>query len=336
MDTIDTMSLFELELELPDVRLEARAKRLVGFDTRYSRLHRTLRLLVDAEGIEVWSRRLYSRRVPLADLVADRYPLVIFHGDVGTGKTETAEAAASRLAKEMRREGRLFKLSTRVRGSGHVGQMSTLINKAFEVIEKEAGKRRLVFLIVDEGDSLAASRDQHQSHHEDKVGVNTLIQRIDAVRRFGRESGGNPLHQSVRRGRPCCAAPGWRSGALRATHGRRAPRAGTHGPRRSGLLGRGAVGLRPPYRWSRGRPARSGTPSLTCGLGCCQRRWRERSPTDASRSTMCSERFARLRLRQVWVRMVMAPSETRGCDEAGGAAVPHRGQRSRGGTARIP
>ena len=185
METIDTTSLFELELELPDARLEARAKRLVGFDARYERLHRALRLLVDVDGVEAWSRRLYRRRVPLADLVADRYPLAIFHGDVGTGKTETAEASASRLAKEMKREGRLFKLSTRVRGSGHVGQMSTLINKAFEVVEKEAGKRRIAFLIVDEGDSLATSRDQTQSHHEDKVGVNTLIQRIDGVRRFG-------------------------------------------------------------------------------------------------------------------------------------------------------
>lgn len=185
METINTSSLFELELELPDAHLEGRAARLVGFDTRYERLRRALRLLVDAEGVETWSRRLYRTRVPLADLVADRYPLAIFHGDVGTGKTETAEAATSRLTKEMRREGRLFRLSTRVRGSGHVGQMSTLINQAFEAVEKEAGKRRLAFLIVDEGDFLATSRDQHQSHHEDKVGVNTLIQRIDAVRRFG-------------------------------------------------------------------------------------------------------------------------------------------------------
>jgi AAA+ superfamily predicted ATPase len=185
METTDTTSLFELELELPDARLEAQARRLVGFDTRYERLSRALRLLVDAEGVETWSRRLYRDRVPLADLVADRYPLAIFHGDVGTGKTVTAEVATSRLTKEMRREGRLFKLSTRVRGSGHVGEMSTLINKAFEAVEKEAGKRRLAFLIVDEGDFLAASRDQHQSHHEDKVGVNTLIQRIDGVRHFG-------------------------------------------------------------------------------------------------------------------------------------------------------
>lgn len=185
METIDTTSLFELEIGLPDTHLDARAKRLVGFEARYERLNRALRLLVDTDGVKSWSRSLYGSHVVLADLVADRYPLAIFHGDVGTGKTETAEVAASRLTKEMGREGRLFKLSTRVRGSGHVGQMSTLISKAFDIVEKEAGKRRLAFLIVDEADSLAASRDQYQSHHEDKVAVNTLIQRIDGVRRFG-------------------------------------------------------------------------------------------------------------------------------------------------------
>ena len=31
--------------------------------------------------------------------LGDRYPLIIFHGDVGTGKTATAEAAADALAR---------------------------------------------------------------------------------------------------------------------------------------------------------------------------------------------------------------------------------------------
>src|SRR5947208_2014159 len=39
--------------------------------------------------------------------------------------------------------------------------------------------------IIDEGDSLAASRHNQQSHHEDKVAVNTLIQKIDDARRSG-------------------------------------------------------------------------------------------------------------------------------------------------------
>ena len=39
-------------------------------------------------------------------------------------------------------------------------------------------------IIIDEGDSIAASRTQDHSHHEDKVAVNTLIQAIDDLRRF--------------------------------------------------------------------------------------------------------------------------------------------------------
>ena len=78
----------------------------------------------------------------------------------------------------------LFKMSTRVRGSGNVGEMSMLINRAFEVVTKEAGKSKLSVLIIDEADSLAANRGSTQSHHEDKVGVNTLIQKIDDSRRF--------------------------------------------------------------------------------------------------------------------------------------------------------
>ena len=78
----------------------------------------------------------------------------------------------------------LFKLSTRVRGSGRVGEMGTLLTKAFEKVASVAGKNRRAILIIDEGDSLAAARSQDHSHHEDKVAVNTLIQGIDGFRRF--------------------------------------------------------------------------------------------------------------------------------------------------------
>lgn len=185
MDNVTSSELFELEISLPDDRLEGRARRLIGFPERYERLRRDLRLLLDLEGVEAWSEKLYGQRVPLVNVADDKYPLVIFHGDVGTGKTETAEAASDRLARELDREARLFKLSTRVRGSGNVGQMSMLINQAFDVVTKEAGKKKLSFLIIDEADSLAANRSGDRSHHEDKVAVNTLIQKVDDVRRFG-------------------------------------------------------------------------------------------------------------------------------------------------------
>jgi AAA+ superfamily predicted ATPase len=177
-------ALFELELPLPDPFLTARTRRLVGFKARYERIHQTLKLLIDKEGLDRWSKKYYHAHVPLLDSLFDRYPLVAFHGDVGTGKTATAEGVGNALADEIGKEAMLFKLSTRVRGGGNVGEMSTLINQAFEIVHKEAGKTRLSFLIIDEADSLAASRSNNQSHHEDKVAVNTLIQKIDDVRRF--------------------------------------------------------------------------------------------------------------------------------------------------------
>lgn len=183
-DTANASLLFELELSLPDKRLTHQAQRLVGFDARYERIQRHLRLMIDGEGLVAWSERNYGCTLPIVDVVADRYPLVIFHGDVGTGKTATAEAATDRLAGDLDRDAMLFKLSTRVRGTGHVGQMSSLINQAFDVVVQEAGKRRHAFLVLDEADSLAAGRDSDQSHHEDKVAVNTLIQKIDEMRQF--------------------------------------------------------------------------------------------------------------------------------------------------------
>jgi AAA+ superfamily predicted ATPase len=182
-EVIERGALFELELELPNEKIAAAAKRLVGFEERYQRLHRDLRLLSDPQELTDWSKKFHKHELALSAAIADRYPLVIFAGDVGTGKTATAEGACDRLARESKKESMLFKLSTRVRGSGKVGQMSTLLNEAFEVVAKQAGKTRQSFLIIDEADSLASTRDTAQSHHEDKVAVNTIIQKVDDLRR---------------------------------------------------------------------------------------------------------------------------------------------------------
>ncbi|HEX8394965.1 MAG TPA: ATP-binding protein [Longimicrobium sp.] len=175
--------LFELELSLPEAGLHARAGRLVGFEARYERIRRDLRLLAAPEEVGEWSRKFYGSEMPICAAVTDRYPLVIFAGDVGTGKTETAEAMSDRLARETGKGAMLFKLSTRVRGGGKVGEMSTLLNNAFETVVKEAGKTRSAFLIIDEADSLTSTRDESHRHHEDKVAVNTIIQRVDDLRR---------------------------------------------------------------------------------------------------------------------------------------------------------
>ncbi|CAB3668259.1 AAA family ATPase [Paraburkholderia rhynchosiae] len=178
--------IFDAKTPLPDAGLAAREKTLLGFDARYTQIHDQLRLLLNLGDLAEWSKKHHRKKLALCDLVAEQYPLVIFHGDVGTGKTATAECIANRLARESRTEDSLlFRLSNRVRGSGKVGEMGTLLTQAFQEITQSAGKTRRAILVIDEGDSLAAARTQEHSHHEDKVAVNTLIQCIDDLRRFG-------------------------------------------------------------------------------------------------------------------------------------------------------
>jgi SpoVK/Ycf46/Vps4 family AAA+-type ATPase len=179
-------NIFEGKYPLPDPNLASREKTLLGFDARYRKIHDQLRLLLNISELAAWSKKHHHQKLAVCDLVAEQYPLAIFHGDIGTGKTATAECIANRLAKESHAEDCvLFKLSNRVRGSGKVGEMGTLLTQAFHEVTQSAGKARRALLIIDEGDSLAASRSQEHSHHEDKVAVNTLIQCVDDLRRFG-------------------------------------------------------------------------------------------------------------------------------------------------------
>ncbi len=178
--------IFDSQTPLPDDGLARREKTLLGFDVRYARVHDQLRLLLNVGQLAGWNQKHHGGRLALCDLVAEQYPLIIFHGDVGTGKTAMAECMANRLVAEARSEDSiLFKLSNRVRGSGMVGEMGTLIAEAFTKVVASAAKHRRAILIIDEGDSLAAARTQQHSHHEDKVAVNTLIQCIDDLRQYG-------------------------------------------------------------------------------------------------------------------------------------------------------
>src|ERR1700731_2681015 len=81
--------LFDSETVLPDAALSAKEKTLLGFETRYQRVHKQLGLLFKLGEISPWNKKHYNGKLTLCDLVAEQYPLAIFHGDVGTGKTAT-------------------------------------------------------------------------------------------------------------------------------------------------------------------------------------------------------------------------------------------------------
>jgi SpoVK/Ycf46/Vps4 family AAA+-type ATPase len=186
MANAPTFSIFDYKTPLPDASIAEYAKKLLGFDKRYKRIHNQLQLLLRLDELPKWSTDHHGVVLPICSQIAGQYPLAIFHGDVGTGKTTTAECIANRIVTEANVEGSmLFKLSNRVRGSGKVGEMGTLLADAFNNLSEYVGNKRRAILIIDEGDSLAATRTQEQSHHEDKVAVNTLIQSIDNLRKFG-------------------------------------------------------------------------------------------------------------------------------------------------------
>ena len=180
-------SVFEVKTNLPTTQLDIQAQKLLGFEGRYQRVQKRLQLILQSNELGRWSQKHHKKKLAVIELLNDQYPLAIFHGDVGTGKTANAEAIANRLARDAKIEDAiLFKLSNKVRGTGKVGEMGTLITQAFEDISRSIGPGKgRAFLIIDEGDSLGASRSQDHSHHEDKVGVNTLIQSIDSMRKHG-------------------------------------------------------------------------------------------------------------------------------------------------------
>ncbi len=182
---MEKSEIFDSQEGLPCEKLSNFSKTLIGFSRRYKEIQSTLQIMLSPDDVNNWSKEQYGRVIPLCEVIQQRYPLFIFSGDVGTGKTATAECSADQLTRDMEREGFLLKLNTRVRGRGLHGEMTQLIQNAFEELKVQAGKKRLAFLLIDEADSMASLRSTEQMHQEEKAGVNTLIQQIDQLRQVG-------------------------------------------------------------------------------------------------------------------------------------------------------
>jgi len=176
---------FEQIQDLPCQNLNTLAESLVGFQSRYEVIKNYLMLTLSPDDLLSWSIKHYDQELPICQIILQKYPLFIFSGDVGTGKTITAQCLADRFTRELRKEGFMLKLSTRVRGRGLHGEMSQLIQDAFQELRKQAGKNRLAFLLIDEADAIASLRSTEQMHQEEKAAVNTLIQKIDEIRQAG-------------------------------------------------------------------------------------------------------------------------------------------------------
>jgi AAA+ superfamily predicted ATPase len=182
--------LFDRRLSYPDQDAARRFARLIGIDAAKSRLTKLLAVLVNPAGPKDWAARHHPHASTLVDYLGRRPPLVLLAGDVGTGKTELAETVGDGVARQERIDVTLYPLSLATRGSGMVGEMTTLVSAAFEAtlqaaerLAKSHGKRAngAVILLIDEGDALVESRGTAHMHHEDRAGVNAFIRGIDRL-----------------------------------------------------------------------------------------------------------------------------------------------------------
>jgi SpoVK/Ycf46/Vps4 family AAA+-type ATPase len=178
--------IFEEVRNYPDPAAARRFASLVGVDDMKERLLKEGRLLLDPDSLTTWSKK-HQHGSKIIDLFRDRPPLFIFAGDVGTGKTILAETFGDAIAREADISVILYALSLNARGTGAVGEMTSLISAAFAEV-KQAAKRAAgrggkhnsgIILLIDEADALAQSRELGQMHHEDRAGVNALIRGVD-------------------------------------------------------------------------------------------------------------------------------------------------------------
>ena len=176
--------LFEEEIELPDRRAQRRLDDLLGLDDTKAVLAKRATILLDPHALIKWSKRNYGRALPVVGAMAGHTPLLVFHGDVGTGKSTLAETFAHQVATSRGIKVSVLRLSLRARGSGTVGEMTQLLGDAFDEVVSRGRRLRngaALVVVIDEADALAQSRELAQMHHEDRAGVNALIRGIDTV-----------------------------------------------------------------------------------------------------------------------------------------------------------
>ena len=174
--------LFHPVIELPEPVRAARYRRLVGLEAIKTRLRKEAALLADPDRLQRWARTHHHADVTALTLFADRAPLFVFAGDVGSGKTALAESFGCDLADHMNVPVWLYRLKLAARGSGLVGAMTALIGNAFAELAARGQQARdakgvnsILVLVLDEADALAQSREATQMHHEDRAGVDALL-----------------------------------------------------------------------------------------------------------------------------------------------------------------
>ena len=182
--SMNQSELFERVVTYPHEKLKEIYDALVGLDSMKAKLVKEAVFLTSPNALAKWSKMKHGGKIISATkTVEQRSPFLIFAGDVGTGKTALAESFGNAISEIVRKPVKLFRISIMTRGGGIVGEMTKLITAAFKAAEVEANASEgPTILLLDEADALAQSREAVQMHHEDRAGVNALIQGIDRIR----------------------------------------------------------------------------------------------------------------------------------------------------------
>lgn len=128
---MDTNQLFDEIIELPDPDAARQFTELVGLDHVKEILLKEGRLLILPHLLDEWSQKYHGSVLPSVRAFHQRTPLIIFSGDVGTGKTTLANSFGDPIARKERIRVILLRLSLMTRGRGAVGEMTHLISRAF-------------------------------------------------------------------------------------------------------------------------------------------------------------------------------------------------------------
>jgi AAA+ superfamily predicted ATPase len=166
--------------EAPNQALERKWNALHGIN-HYKRLVLQYCLIcIDQKRMESWCKKYYPTSEGLSEMLASELGFsgkVIFYGDAGTGKTCFAEGLADAISKII---GKVYLIKVGLLRSKFVGLSSLKVMQTFKYV-KEKAKEAWVILFIDEFDSVAPNRNNHEMHEEVKAAVNKLLEEIENV-----------------------------------------------------------------------------------------------------------------------------------------------------------
>jgi hypothetical protein len=177
---------FSCETHFPSPEYKGRIDQLLGIDSIKSDVQAIFRSLIPGT-LESWALRHYPMEEADPRSELNGSPALLFSGDPGTGKTALATSIGDWLARESGYPVQLLKLDLGVRGGGHVGELTANISEAWrQVVERHLQREGgFSIFLIDDSDALLQSRAGEEQHHEDRAGVDAIIQALDNNRHLG-------------------------------------------------------------------------------------------------------------------------------------------------------